>query len=117
MGTSGIAWVNDKLFLVDWQEGKLLRCHLDSVEDELVIEKSYTGTYNFNHFYGIGWDGTHLWVGDYTDGWAYYFNQNLELQDRYISPGFHPTGWAYDGTYLSNSDTSANRIFKTYPPD
>lgn len=111
-GNSGITWVNDKLYITNWVEGKIFR-----LSSDLDVEKIYTGPYNYNCFYGIGYDGTQLWVGDFIDGRAYTFDLDLNLTNTYVSPDYHPTGWAWNGTYLLNSDSTTNRIYFTIPPD
>jgi hypothetical protein len=112
---SGITWVNNKLYLCDWIAGCIYRYDAD-----MNLEKTFYGVYSWRHFYGIGWDGSRLWVGDYTRGLAYCFDLDLNPikygGDAYISPDYHPTGWAWDGEHLINTDTSVNRIYKTNPP-
>lgn len=111
---SGIAWVNNKLYLCDWIAGSIYR-----YDANMNLEKTFYGTYPYRQFYGIGWDGSRLWVGDYTRGKAYCFDLDLNplvYSDPYISPDYHPTGWAWDGEHLLNTDTSVNRIYKTNPP-
>jgi hypothetical protein len=112
---SGIAWVNNKLYLCDWIAGAIYR-----YDANMNLEKTFYGTYPWRQFCGIGWDGSRLWVGDYTRGFAYCFDLDLNPlvygTDSYDSPDYHPTGWAWDGEHLLNTDTGASRIYKTNPP-
>jgi len=54
-----------------------------------------------------------IWSADWREGWLNRHRRgSFELDLKFCTPGWHPAGVAWDGTYLYLGDTGARRIYK-----
>ncbi|MGD8719002.1 MAG: hypothetical protein PVH29_09295 [Candidatus Zixiibacteriota bacterium] len=57
--------------------------------------------------------GGRTWSADWRDGWLNrHRTSNFDVDRKFCTPGWHPAGLAWDGTYLFLGDTGARRIYK-----
>ena len=65
---------------------------------------------------GLTWDGTYLWMIDYTEDQICKINPETgEIITTIPAPGVDCTGLAWDGTYLWCSDNATDRLYKITP--
>jgi len=65
---------------------------------------------------GLTWDGTCLWVSDYTTEKAYRVNPTTGATVKSIPlPGTYPNGLAWDGSALWYAESDGQRIYKLNP--
>jgi streptogramin lyase len=54
-----------------------------------------------------------VWSADWRNGWLNRHRRaNFDLDRKFCTPGWHPAGLAWDGSYLFLGDTGARRIYK-----
>jgi hypothetical protein len=65
---------------------------------------------------GLTWDGSHLWVSDFSTRRAYRLDPTTcSIVSSFALPGSFPTGLAWDGTSLWNSDSGSDRYYQINP--
>ncbi len=54
-----------------------------------------------------------VWSADWRNGWLNRHRKaNFNVDRKFCTPGWHPAGLAWDGTYLFLGDTGARRVYK-----
>jgi hypothetical protein len=54
-----------------------------------------------------------VWSADWRNGWLNRHRiVNFDVDRKFCTPGLHPAGLAWDGTYLFLGDTGARRVYK-----
>lgn len=54
-----------------------------------------------------------VWSADYAYGWLNRHRLvNFDIDRKFCTPGYHPAGLAWDGTYLYLGDAAARRVYK-----
>jgi len=65
---------------------------------------------------GLTWDGSHLWVSDFSTRRAYRLDPaDCSIVSSIALPGPFPTGLAWDGTSLWNSDSGSDTYYQINP--
>jgi DNA-binding beta-propeller fold protein YncE len=72
------------------------------------------GSYGFNHPYGVAFDGSHIWVVNYTGNSVTELNANDGSLVRTLSGGSYgfisPVGVAFDGSHIWVTNSGFNSV-------
>ncbi|MDP2209925.1 MAG: choice-of-anchor D domain-containing protein [Bacteroidota bacterium] len=99
---TGIAWVGNDLYVVDWG-GSMLRRYNTNTQQVVASYSIHPSPY------GIAWDGQYLWIGN-GSGNIYGYNLNGNLVGSFSTPFYDYPALAWDGQYFI-----VNRAFSNSP--
>jgi len=85
-------------------------------ENDLSVGETYPGTYNYDFYFGLTFDGDTLWACDYFQGLIYLFDSEMSIFEYHLAPWHNPTGLAIDGDILWVVDVRIHSLLKCQKP-
>jgi len=83
---------------------------------DLTVALTYPGTYNYDYYFGMSFDGENLWACDSFQGMVYVFDSQMERIHEYLAPWHNPTGVAVQGDTVWVLDVGLHSLIKCEKP-